>query len=110
MFGFVGFPPLGLFIGKFYAFAAAYRHGWTWLVIVGVLATLVSLYYYLAVIRAVFMRSAAELQLAPVGGAPPREALLQISVFACLAVAVASFVFVQPLVELAGHAARSLPL
>jgi NADH-quinone oxidoreductase subunit N len=110
MFGFVGFPPLGLFIGKFYAFAAAYRHGWTWLVIVGVLATLVSLYYYLAVIRAVFMRSAAELQLAPVGGAPPREVLLQISVFACLAVAVASFFFVQPLVDLAGHAARSLPL
>src|SRR5881409_3369252 len=63
MLGFAGFPLTGGFVGKFYAFAAAYRHGWTWLVIVGVLATLVSLYYYLAVIRALFMRSAAELQL-----------------------------------------------
>ena len=110
MFGFVGFPLSGGFVGKFYAFAAAYRHGWTWLVILGVLATLVSLYYYLAVIRALFMRSGAELQLAPAGGSPPPERVLQISVFACLAVAVASFFAVQPLIDLAGHAARSLPL
>jgi NADH-quinone oxidoreductase subunit N len=110
MFGFVGFPLSGGFVGKFYAFAAAYRHGWTWLVIVGVVATLVSLYYYLAVIRALFMRSEAELQLAPAGGAPPPERLLHLSVFACLAVAVGSFFAVQPLVDLAGHAARSLPL
>src|SRR3989440_11139471 len=44
MFGFAGLPPTGGFIGKFYAFSAAYRHGWTWLVIVGVVATAVSLY------------------------------------------------------------------
>ena len=110
MFGFVGFPLMGGFVGKFYAFAAAYEHGWTWLVIVGVLATLVSLYYYLAVIRALFMRTSAELQLAPAGGAPPREALLHLSVFACLAISVGSFFAVQPLIDLAGHAARSLPL
>jgi NADH-quinone oxidoreductase subunit N len=110
MFGFVGFPLSGGFVGKFYAFAAAYRHGWTWLVIVGVLATLVSLYYYLAVIRALFMRSAAELQLAPVGGAPPPERVLQATVLACLAVVVGSFFAVQPLIDLAGHASRSLPL
>src|SRR5256714_11001534 len=110
MFGFVGFPLLGGFIGKFYAFAAAYRHGWTWLVIVGVVATLVSLYYYLAVIRALFMRTGAELQLAPAGGAPPPERLLQTCVFVCLAVSVGSFFAVQPLIDLAGHAARSLPL
>jgi NADH-quinone oxidoreductase subunit N len=109
MFGFVGFPLLGGFVGKFYAFAAAYRHGWTWLVIVGALATLVSLYYYLAVIRALFMRSAAELQLAPFSEAPPTERILQITVFACLAISVASFFAVQPLVDLAGHASRSLP-
>jgi NADH-quinone oxidoreductase subunit N len=110
MFGFVGFPLSGGFVGKFYAFAAAYRHGWTWLVIVGVLATLVSLYYYLAVIRALFMRSAAELQLAPIGGAPPPERVLQATVLACLAVVVGSFFAVQPLIDLAGHASRSLPL
>src|SRR5262249_18086103 len=63
MFGFAGFPLTGGFIGKFYAFSAAYEHGWTWLVVVGVVATLVSLYYYLGIVRAMFMRPPEELQL-----------------------------------------------
>jgi NADH-quinone oxidoreductase subunit N len=110
MFGFAGLPPTGGFVGKFYAFSAAYRHGWTWLVIVGVVATAVSLYYYLAVVRAMYMRPAAELQLAPVaGGAPPREGWLQVSVTAALGVTVASFFAVEPLIDVARHAAASLP-
>src|SRR5437879_7698229 len=52
MFGFAGLPLGGGFLGKFLVFAAAYRHGWTWLVIIGVLATIVSLYYYLEIGRA----------------------------------------------------------
>jgi NADH-quinone oxidoreductase subunit N len=110
MLGFAGFPLTGGFVGKFYVFSAAYRHGWTWLVIVGVIATLVSLYYYLGVVRAMFMRRAEELQLATVrGGAPPREALLQGAVVVCLVVTVASFFAVQPLIDLAKHAANALP-
>jgi NADH-quinone oxidoreductase subunit N len=108
MLGFAGFPLTGGFVGKFYAFAAAYRHGWTWLVIVGVIATLVSLYYYLGIVRAMFMRRTEDLQLAPIGGSPPREALLQTAVFACLVVTVGSFFAVQPLIDLAKNAAASL--
>src|ERR671922_261711 len=104
MLGFAGFPLTGGFVGKFYAFSAAYDRGWTWLVIVGVVATAVSLYYYLGVVRALYMRTGAELQLAPVGGAPPREALLQTAGLGCVAVTVASFFAVQPLVDLAKHA------
>jgi NADH-quinone oxidoreductase subunit N len=113
MFGFAGLPPTGGFVGKFYAFSAAYEHGWTWLVIVGVAATAVSLYYYLAVVRAMYMRPAAELQLgaaAPVaGGAPPRDAPLQASVVLSLAVVVGSFIAVEPLIHVAKHAAAALP-
>jgi NADH-quinone oxidoreductase subunit N len=109
MLGFAGFPLTGGFIGKFYAFAAAYRADMTWLVVVGVVATLVSLYYYLGVVRAMFMRRTEELQLAPVGGSPPRDALLQASVVACLVVTVGSFFAVQPLIDLAKHAAGALP-
>jgi NADH-quinone oxidoreductase subunit N len=113
MFGFAGLPPTGGFVGKFYAFSAAYRHGWTWLVIVGVAATAVSLYYYLAVIRAMYMRPASELHLRPAarvaGGAPPREALLQTSVLLALGVTVGSFLAVQPLINVARHAASALP-
>ena len=61
MLGFAGFPLTGGFVGKFYVFSAAYDRGWTWLVIVGVVATAVSLYYYLGVIRAMYFR--------PLGGA-----------------------------------------
>jgi NADH-quinone oxidoreductase subunit N len=109
MLGFAGFPFTGGFLGKFYVFSAAYRHGWTWLIVVGVAATAVSLYYYLGIIRAMYMRPSAELQLAPAGGSPPRELLLQISVAACLFVTVASFFAVQPIIDLAVHAARTLP-
>jgi NADH-quinone oxidoreductase subunit N len=109
MLGFAGFPLTGGFIGKFYVFAAAYRAGSTWLVIVGVLATLVSLYYYLGLVRAMFMRRTEDLQLAPIGGSPPREALLQTAVFACLVVTVGSFFVVQPLIDLATNAVESLP-
>jgi NADH-quinone oxidoreductase subunit N len=109
MLGFAGFPLTGGFVGKFYVFAAAYRAGSTWLVIVGVVATAVSLYYYLGVIRAMYMRPAEELQLAPVGGSPPRELVLQTTVAAALMVTVGSFFFVQPLIDVAKHAASSLP-
>jgi NADH-quinone oxidoreductase subunit N len=109
MLGFAGLPLTGGFIGKFYVFSAAWKHGWIWLVIVGVVATMVSLYYYLAIIRAMYMRSAAELELAPVaGGSPHPERLLQASVAACLAVTVGSFFAVQPLIDLAKDAAGAL--
>jgi NADH-quinone oxidoreductase subunit N len=112
MFGFAGLPPTGGFVGKFYAFSAAYQHGWTWLVIVGVVATAVSLYYYLAVVRAMYMRPAAELQLTPTpvaGGSPPRVTLLQGSVVLALGVTIGSFIAVQPQIHVAKLAASALP-
>jgi hypothetical protein len=56
-----------------------------------------------------YMRPEAELQLAPAGGSPPREVLLSTSVLACLAVTVASFFAVQPLIDVAKDAASALP-
>jgi NADH-quinone oxidoreductase subunit N len=110
MLGFAGFPLTGGMLGKIYVFSAAYDSGWWWLVVVGVIATAVSLYYYLAVVRAMYMRSELELRLAPVGGSPPRDPFLATGVAACLAVTIGSFFFVQPLVDLARDAAAQLPL
>jgi len=116
VFGFAGLPLGGGFVGKFYVFAAAYDHGWVWLVIVGVLATLVSLYYYLGIVRAMYMRPSAELQVQPggsvavSGGAPARETLLHLAVGAALVVSFGSLFAVQPLIDLARHAAAALPL
>jgi NADH-quinone oxidoreductase subunit N len=109
MLGFLGFPLTGGFVGKFYVFAAAYEHGWWWLIVVGVVATIVSAAYYLAVVRAMYFRESAELQLAPAGGSPPRDVLLAGGVGACLVVTIGSFFAVQPLIDVAQSAASSLP-
>jgi NADH-quinone oxidoreductase subunit N len=108
--GMLGFPLTGGFFGKFYVFAAAYRHGWWWLILAGVIATMISAYYYLGIVRAMYFRDSLELQLAPAGGSPPREAVLGIAVALCLIITVGSFFAVQPLIDIAQSAARSLPL
>jgi NADH-quinone oxidoreductase subunit N len=111
LFGFAGLPLGGGFVAKFYVFSAAYRHGWSWLLIVGVIATLVSLYYYLAVVRAMYMRPSEELRVAAVaGGSPPREPLLHAAVGLALTVSIGSLFAVGPLIDLAKHAASALPL
>ena len=110
MLGFAGFPLTGGFVGKFYAFSAAYENGWIWLVIVGAVATAVSLYYYLGIVRQLFLRAPAGSGRSVVAGdSPPRELLLQTAVLACVGVTLGSFFGVQPLIELAKSAAGSLP-
>ena len=108
MFGFIGLPPAGIFLGKIYAFAAVIDRGWTWLAIVGAVFTAVSIYYYAGVIRAMFMQP-RELTVAPAGGSPPRDGLLVGAVAAAALVAVGSFVAADPLVDIARDAVAFLP-
>jgi L-cystine uptake protein TcyP (sodium:dicarboxylate symporter family) len=56
-----------------------------------------------------FMRRTEDLQLAPIGGSPPRDTVLQSTVLVCLVVTVASFFAVQPMIDLARQAANALP-
>ncbi len=112
MLSLAGFPLTGGFLGKLFVFSAIYEAGWWWLVVIGVLATALSLAYYLNIVRALYMRSG---ELAPgavvaAGGSPPRELLLEGAVAAGIVVTIGSFFFVQPLVDLARDAAASLPL
>jgi NADH-quinone oxidoreductase subunit N len=53
MFSLTGIPPFAGFFGKYYIFAAAVNAHLTWIVIVGVLMSAVSAYYYLKLV--VFM-------------------------------------------------------
>ncbi len=116
MWGFVlsmaGFPLTGGFFGKLFVFSAIYESGWWWLVVIGVLATALSLAYYLSIVRALYMRQGDELAggVLAAGGSPPRDWLLDTAVGAALVVTIGSFFFVQPLVELARDAASALPL
>ena len=56
MFSLAGFPPTAGFMGKFYVFSAAIRSGFIWLVIIGVMNSLISVYYYLRIVVLMFMR------------------------------------------------------
>ena len=59
MLSLAGLPPLAGFFGKFYLFSAAMRagtdHGLLWLVALALLGSFISLYYYLAVLKAIFV-------------------------------------------------------
>jgi NADH-quinone oxidoreductase subunit N len=50
-----GVPPFAGFSGKWYLFGAAIHMGYTWLALVGMVFSVVSLYYYLQVVRQALM-------------------------------------------------------
>lgn len=50
-----GMPPFVGFVAKFFVFSAAIETGWTWLAIVGVLNSIIGLYYYLNVLKYVYL-------------------------------------------------------
>jgi NADH-quinone oxidoreductase subunit N len=50
-----GMPPFGGFVGKVFVFAAAIQKGWVWLAVVGVLNSIIGLYYYLTVLKYVYL-------------------------------------------------------
>ena len=55
LFSLAGIPPVAGFFGKFFLFAAAAVQGYYWLVLIAVVNTIVSLYYYLRVVKAMFI-------------------------------------------------------
>jgi NADH-quinone oxidoreductase subunit N len=56
MFGLAGIPPTGGFMAKFYVFGSAVKAGYIPLVIIGVLNSVISVYYYLKVVIYLYMR------------------------------------------------------
>jgi len=56
LFSLAGIPPLAGFFGKFFLFTAAASQGMYFLVFIAVVNVTISLYYYLLVIRAMFLR------------------------------------------------------
>ena len=100
----VGVPPTGIFIAKLYVFTAAVDSGLAWLAIVGVVNSAVSAYYYMRIIRVMFLQQAPA---AP--GAPPSR---NPAPWAALGVAAAVLVFlgVAPsfVMEAAGAAVSAL--
>src|SRR5438874_253133 len=64
MLSLAGLPPLAGFFGKFYLFSVAFgagpSHGLLWLVVVALFGSLISLYYYLIVLKLIFQTQNVE--------------------------------------------------
>ena len=86
----IGVPPTGLFIAKIYIFAAAINTGeslMTWLVIIGVVNSVVSAYYYLRIIKVMFLQPAINTQR--VGASWPVNVALGVAALSMLWLGVA---------------------
>jgi NADH-quinone oxidoreductase subunit N len=98
-----GVPISGGFVGKFYLFSAAVSAGYTPLAIVGMIMSVVSAYYYLRVVVAMYMRAPeGEDTWSPVGPGAAFALALSTTVVLFLGV------YPGPLMEWARMAARSL--
>jgi NADH-quinone oxidoreductase subunit N len=57
LFSLAGIPPFAGFFSKFFIFSAAVQQGFYVLVFIALLNTIISLYYYLLVIKAMFINT-----------------------------------------------------
>jgi NADH-quinone oxidoreductase subunit N len=62
LFSLAGIPPTAGFMGKFYIFSAAIKEGFLGLAIIGVINSVISVYYYLRVTIAMYMKDPASSQ------------------------------------------------
>jgi NADH-quinone oxidoreductase subunit N len=98
-----GIPPTVGFFGKFYAFGAAVQSGYIGLAVVGVLTSVVAVFYYFRVVVYMYMKPPEKTYL-PYGR--PRLANLTVGILA-IAVLYAG-IFPETLLQLARHAFLSL--
>ena len=96
-----GIPPTAGFVGKLAVFRAGVGAGFEWLVIIGVISSVIAAFFYLRVIGAMFLED-------PVAGAEelvPSEGLSLSLTLAGVAIIVLG-VFPQFLLDLAGRASQ----
>jgi NADH-quinone oxidoreductase subunit N len=101
MFSLSGLPPTAGFIAKFYIFKTAIESGHTAIALIGILTSIVSVYYYVRVVYYLYMKEPAE-GFAPMSGGVFAAGALAISMIGILVIGL----FPAPLFNLAGEAAR----
>ncbi len=65
----IGMPPAAGFMAKFYIFGGAAQNGLLWLVIIAVLNSVVSAFYYLRIVKVMWLGEPASVEKVPSSGA-----------------------------------------
>ena len=65
----IGMPPAAGFMAKFYIFSGAVQHGLLWLVVIAVINSVISAYYYLRVVKVMWLGEPASEEKVPSSGA-----------------------------------------
>ncbi len=102
MFALAGFPPLAGFFGKYFVFAAAVDVGLTWLALIGVLASVVSAYYYLRVLVAFWMKNPEDAPVAVQSEAFPVPLFTKAVLVACVVALLVLGIMPGMITEVAG--------
>ncbi len=97
-----GLPPTAGFLAKFYLFNAAVQHDLIWLVVIAVINTAISAYYYLRVVKMMWFNPATSTERIPSSWAL-RGAL----VITCVGV-LFLFFYPSPLLDVAKEAAQTV--
>jgi NADH-quinone oxidoreductase subunit N len=101
LFSMAGVPPLAGFFAKFYVFLAAIKAGLYALAVIGVLASVIGAYYYLAIVKIMYFDEAVE-------GFYAMPIELRVVLGICGLFNILFFVYPGPLVSVASAAAHSL--
>jgi NADH-quinone oxidoreductase subunit N len=98
-----GIPPTAGFIGKYFLFAAAVQAGFGWLAIIAVLMSAVSMFYYLRLVVAMYLREGRDADVAI-------TAPLRFVAIVCLVVTLALGLWPTPLVDGAGASSHPIAM
>jgi NADH-quinone oxidoreductase subunit N len=104
MIALTGIPPTGGFVGKFYLFAAAVQKGWTWVAVVGVLTSAISLYYYFRIVLYMYLRDSDQTTPTPL-----HAPALVVAITVCAIATLALGIVPGPFIELAKRSMLPLP-
>ncbi len=93
MFSLAGIPPFAGFFSKFFIFASAINTGFYVLVLIALLNTIISLYYYLLVVKAMFINNEGDCAIAPFRSDNGSRAALVFCVAGILLLGIVSLVY-----------------
>ena len=97
-----GFPPTIGFIGKLYLFSVGFDSGFDWLILIALLNSVVAAYYYLRVIKVMYLDTSSKLKVFNISVLP------KITILSLTILIILFGVIPGPIIDITMHAAESI--